>query len=131
MSLIDRFSIISKTCVAAMRVVEKNRAVAIDLWIDPLVENVQRPLSRMRGRTLHHACFERMQRQGLFDSVENDAITWFFAGMICREAAVIRRKMPNLGGKEPTRTFAAIRFGKRDDFVTWGTGNAPPRQEII
>ena len=60
----------------------------------------------------------------LFDSVENDAITWLLALMICREAAVIEW-MPILRRKD--KIEASLQFiGEGMTSSPCGTGNAPP-----
>ena len=66
--------------VAAMHVIEK-RAVAIDLWVDPLVENVS-DSARVEcgGKLCAVGVLNAVHRpQDLFDTVENDAITRFAA----------------------------------------------------
>ena len=65
----------------------------------------------------------------LFDSVEDDAITWFFARMIFGKTAVVGR-MPILGRDD--KIEASLQFiCKRYDFVTMRHRQGAARQKII
>src|SRR5947208_3168042 len=103
--------------MSPMGIIEKC-AVTINERVDSLVEHMsdQAGLKR-RGKLSTARVLNAMHRpKDLFDSVENDAITWLFALMICREAAVIGR-MPILRRKN--KIEASLQFiGEGDDFVT-------------
>ncbi len=65
----------------------------------------------------------------LLDSVKNDAITRFFAGMICGEAAVVRR-MPVFGRDDEIKL--SLQFvGEGNDFITVRHWQRPAWQKII
>src|SRR5437899_6314728 len=130
--VLDRslLQIISKTGFPAMRVVEE-RAVAIDVSLDALVKNLRDSACVECGSELSAVRVPNaMDRpQDLFDPIENDAVTRFFAGMICRETAVVRR-MPVLRGKN--QLDALLQFiRKRDDFIAMRHGQRAARQKII
>src|SRR5438093_3211054 len=106
-NVVDRslLQIISKPGFAAMGVIEE-RAVAVDPWIDPLVEDVHHSAHvERRGELCTVRVLNAMHRpKDLFDSVEDDAITWFLPLVICREAAVVGR-MAVLRGKNKLETL--------------------------
>jgi hypothetical protein len=67
--------------------------------------------------------------QDLFDPVEHDAVTGFFARMIGREAAVVRR-MPIFGGDDEIKV--SLQFvGDRDDFITVRHRQGAAGQKVI
>jgi len=67
--------------------------------------------------------------EDLFDSVEDDAITWFFAQMIFGKTAVVGR-MPILGRDDEIE--ASLQFiRKRYDLITMRYRQGAARHEII
>src|SRR5438552_1564579 len=67
--------------------------------------------------------------ENLFDAVEHDAITGFFAGVICREAAMLRR-MPVLRCKDQLEPLLQL-ICHRNDFITPGHRQSAAGQKII
>jgi hypothetical protein len=65
----------------------------------------------------------------LLDAVEHDAVAWFFARVICREAAVVRW-MPILCCENQLEFWLQL-IGERDDFITVGDRQRAARQKII
>ena len=67
--------------------------------------------------------------QDLFDSVENDSITGFFARMICGKTAVVRW-MPILGRDNKIESLLQF-VGKRYDLITMRHRQGAAGHEII
>ena len=100
-----------------MGVVEE-RAVTIYEWIDSFVKNISDSTSIECGSELRAVRVLNAMRwpKDLFDTVKNDAITWLFARMVGRKAAMIGR-MPILRRQDELKV--SLQFvGDGNDFVT-------------
>src|SRR5207248_6369806 len=67
--------------------------------------------------------------KNLLDTIEHDAIVRLFPGMICREAAVIRR-MPVLGGKNKFETSLQL-IGEWNNFIAARNRQRAAWQKVI
>jgi len=65
----------------------------------------------------------------LFDSVENDPVSWLFAWVICGKAAVVGR-MPIFSRDDEIETSLQL-ICKGDDFITMWHCQGATRQKII
>src|SRR5438132_3864037 len=113
-----------------MGVVEE-RAIAVDAWIDSLVEHMSDPFGvERRGQLSAARVLNAMHRpKNLLDAVEHDAVTRFFTRVIYSETPMVRR-MPVL--RRENDIEASLQFiGQWNDFVTARHRQGAARQKII
>jgi hypothetical protein len=112
------------TCILSVGIVEK-RTVAINFWINPLVENMSDSARvECAGKLCAVRVLNAMHRpQDLLDAIQYDAIAVFFAWVICRETAVIGW-MPVLRGKNQLEASLQLMAFGMSGTVRAGADNA-------
>ena len=95
----------------------KERAVTINILLDALVENVSDSARVECRRKLGTAGVLNAMDwpEDLFDAIEHNVVARFFAWMVCRETAVIRR-MPILCCKHQFELLLHF-VSNRNDFI--------------
>jgi hypothetical protein len=116
--------VISKTCMPSVAIVEK-RTVAINFWINPLVENMSDSARvECAGKLCAVRVLNAMHRpQDLLDAIQYDPIAVFFAWVICRKTAVIGW-MPVLRGKNQLEASLQLMAFGMSGTVRAGADNA-------
>src|ERR1700726_16674 len=111
--------------------VVKERAIAVDPWVDSFVEHVIDPFrAKRRGKLSAARVLNAMHRpKNLLDAVEHHAITRFVARVICSETTMVGR-MPVLRGENDIK--ASLQFiGQWNYFVTARHRQGAAWQKII